>query len=306
MNLWLNHHKHALQLVLKRMLDNRLSNLMIFIVFSVALCLPSLFYIAVDNIAQLTNHMQQETEVSVFLKLNATEAELENIRTTLISHAAVKAHVFVSKDEAWAQLKAKTTATGNTSDPLLQLNKNPLPDAFFVQMVSTDKQRLQAFQQDIQSLAGVSEVLVNAEWVDKLNTLLALGKKVVFFTALLLASVLLIVVGNTIRMQIITQKDEIEVSKLMGATNPFIKVPFLYAGILYGVVGGLLALLMVSGIVYTFNASIAPLSALYHSDFSLHIDYLKLAGMVMGGAILIGWLGAYFAVTRTINTFKIY
>ena len=306
MNLWLNHHKHALQLVLKRMLDNRLSNIMIFIVFSVALCLPSLFYIAVDNIAQLTNHMQQETEVSVFLKLNATEAERENIRTTLISHAAVKAHAFVSKDEAWAQLKAKTTATGNTSDPLLQLNKNPLPDAFFVQMVSTDKQRLQAFQQDIQGLAGVSEVLVNAEWVDKLNTLLALGKKVVFFTALLLASVLLIVVGNTIRMQIITQKDEIEVSKLMGATNPFIKVPFLYAGILYGVVGGLLALLMVSGIVYTFNASIAPLSALYYSDFSLHIDYLKLAGMVMGGAILIGWLGAYFAVTRTINTFKIY
>ena len=306
MNLWLNHHKHALQLVLKRMLDNRLSNIMIFIVFSVALCLPSLFYIAVDNIAQLTNHMQQETEVSVFLKLNASDAERENVRNTLAQHAAVKTHTFVTKEEAWAQLKTKTAANGSGNDPLLQLNKNPLPDAFFVQMVSTDNQRLQAFQQEIQALAGVTEVLVNAEWVEKLNTLLALGQKIVFFTALLLASVLLIVVGNTIRMQIITQKDEIEVSKLIGATNPFIKVPFLYAGVLYGFIGGILALLMVSGIVYSFNASIAALSQLYHSDFSLHIDHLKLAGMVMGGAVLIGWLGAYIAVSRTINTFKIY
>jgi cell division transport system permease protein len=115
---------------------------------------------------------------------------------------------------------------------------------------------------------------------------------------------LLVVVGNTIRMQIIMQKDEIEVSKLMGATNQFIKVPFLYAGVLYGFFGGLLALALVYSITFSLNESIVAITTLYQSDFKLALSYLNVSAMVMSVAVAVGWLGAYIAVSRTIASYR--
>ena len=106
-------------------------------------------------------------------------------------------------------------------------------------------------------------------------------------------------------MQILTQKDEIEVSNLMGATSSFIRTPFLYAGILYGLMGGLLAIAIMSGIMQTFNYSIAQVSSLYNSDFSIPLFNPKLFTVIIGAATTIGWLGSYIAVNRSIQSFKI-
>jgi len=106
-------------------------------------------------------------------------------------------------------------------------------------------------------------------------------------------------------MQILTQKDEIEVSYLIGATNSFIRMPFLYAGILYGLLGGVLSVLMVSGIIQTFNYSVMEISRLYGSDFSLAILNTELYLTIIGLAVAIGWVGSYLAVTRAISTVKI-
>ena len=106
---------------------------------------------------------------------------------------------------------------------------------------------------------------LNTEWVKRLSALLALGKQIIIIVAGLLAAALLIIISNTVRMQILTQKDEIIVSKLIGATNSFIRKPFLYAGMLYGLFGGLLAIVMLVGFIMIFNQTLAQLSALYNS-----------------------------------------
>lgn len=305
MSTWLNHHLQAIKLVLSRMRANLLSTFMICLVIAVAMCLPSLFYLGVDNLSKLTEQMKSETEISLFLKLDATSENISEIDAVLAKNIAISEYHLVTKDEAWQQLQAKSRDNQNISSAIEQLGKNPLPDAFFIQAKSTDPETLETLKNTLQSIPGVEQAVLNADWAKRLATLLSIGKKLIFFITLLLAIVLLVIIGNTVRMQILSQKDEIQVSYLIGATNSFIRIPFLYAGILYGLLGGLLSVLMIAGIIQTFNFSVMEISKLYSSDFSLDLLNINLYLAIVGLAVTIGWLGSYLAVTRAISAIKI-
>jgi cell division transport system permease protein len=305
MSTWLNHHLQAIKLVLSRMRANLLSTFMICLVIAVAMCLPSLFYLGVDNLSKLTEQMKSETEISLFLKLDATPDNISEIDAVLAKNIAISEYHLVTKDEAWQQLQTKSRDNQNISSAIEQLGKNPLPDAFFIQAKSTDPETLETLKNTLQSIPGVEQAALNADWAKRLATLLSIGKKLIFFITVLLAIVLLVIIGNTVRMQILSQKDEIQVSYLIGATNSFIRIPFLYAGILYGLLGGLLSVLMIAGIIQTFNFSVMEISKLYSSDFSLDLLNINLYLAIIGLAVTIGWLGSYLAVTRAISAIKI-
>jgi cell division transport system permease protein len=277
---------------------------MICLVIGVAMCLPSLFYLAVDNLSKLTDHMQSETEISLFLKLDITSKNIAEIDANLSKNADIGQYHLVTKDEAWQQLQAKSKENQNISTAINQIGNNPLPDAFFIQAKSTDPEALETLKNTLQSIPGVEQAILNADWAKRLATLLSIGKKLIFFISALLAIVLLVIIGNTVRMQILSQKDEIQVSYLIGATNSFIRMPFLYAGVLYGLLGGLLSVLMIGGIIQTFNNSAVDISKLYSSDFSFDILNLKLYLTIIGLAVTIGWIGSYIAVTRAIGAIK--
>lgn len=296
----------ALKLVLMRMRDNVLSTFMICLVVGVAMSLPGLFYVGVDNLSKLSNHMQDETEISLYLKLDVSQETISTLDVALAKNIEIKQHHFVSKDEAWLRFQEKSATNNEINKVILQINKNPLPDAYFIQAKSSNPEALESLKNSLQKLPGVEQALLNSEWAKRLSILLGLGEKIIFFIAALLAFTLLIIIGNTVRMQILTQKDEIEVSNLMGATSSFIRTPFLYAGILYGLMGGgLLAIAIMSGIMQTFNYSIAQVSSLYNSDFSIPLFNPKLFTVIIGAATTIGWLGSYIAVNRSIQSFKI-
>jgi cell division transport system permease protein len=278
---------------------------MICLVIAVAMCLPSLFYLGVDNLSKLTNHMKSETEISLFLKLDVTSDNIAEIDAVLAKNIAISQYHLVTKDDAWQQLQAKSKDNQNISSAIEQLGKNPLPDAFFIQAKSTDPETLETLRNTLQSIPGVEQAILNADWAKRLATLLSIGKKLIFFITALLAIVLLVIIGNTVRMQILSQKDEIQVSYLIGATNSFIRMPFLYAGVLYGLLGGLLSVLMIAGIIQTFNYSVMEISKLYSSDFSLNLLNINLYVTIVGLAITIGWVGSYLAVTRAISAIKI-
>ena len=284
---------------------NLLSTFMICLVIAVAMCLPSLFYLGVDNLSKLTEQMKSETEISLFLKLDATPDNISEIDAVLAKNIAISEYHLVTKDEAWQQLQAKSRDNQNISSAIEQLGKNPLPDAFFIQAKSTDPETLETLKNTLQSIPGVEQAVLNADWAKRLATLLSIGKKLIFFITVLLAIVLLVIIGNTVRMQILSQKDEIQVSYLIGATNSFIRIPFLYAGILYGLLGGLLSVLMIAGIIQTFNFSVMEISKLYSRDFSIDLLNIHLYLAIIGLAVTIGWLGSYLAVTRAISAIKI-
>ena len=301
---WLNQHVQAIKLVLARMHNNKLSTFMISLVIAVAMSVPGLFYMGVDHLSKLSNHMQDETEISLFLKLDANPNVASEIDAALAKNTAIKQYHLVTKDQAWKELKAKAESN-KIDNEVSQLTKNPLPDAFFIQAKSADPATLEALKNELQGIPGVDQAVLNSEWAKRLSTILALGTKIILFIAALLAVALLVIIGNTVRMQILTQKDEIIVSKLIGATTGFIRTPFLYAGMLYGLLGGLLAMVILTLIVQLYNQSVTQLSHLYSSDFSLPWLNIPLYIAIVVASIFIGWLGSYLSVTRAIAAIKI-
>lgn len=293
---WLNQHTQALGLVLKRMRKNLLATLLMFIVMGVTLSLPGTLYVIVENLNRLAGSMQTDPQISLFLKLDADSGTAAAIGEKLDAHPAVRAHRFISKDTAWEQMQqdAETAAVSAS------LERNPLPDAYFVTPETLQPDEIEALQAELQQWEGVELAQLDTSWIKRLNALLQLGKKGILVLVALLGIALIVIIGNTIRLQILTQREEIEVSKLIGATDSFIRRPFLYAGTIYGLGGGLVAWLLLIGIIRLFNLSIADLAELYASGYRLDLPALETGIAIIAGTVILSWLGSYIAVNRSL------
>lgn len=298
MKSWLNTHLQAFKLVAGRLRTNALSTFLIALVVGVAMSLPGLFYLGVDHIAKFSSSIQNENEISVFLKLETSTAAIKDIDAILKDHPQIKQYKLVTKQEAWEAMKAKLKDADDSSEDIL--SENPLPDAFYIHANSNDPSALESLKKDLEQIPSVEHVLLNSDWAKRLASMLAIAKKIILFVALLLGIGLVIIIGNTIRMQILTQQDEIEVSYLIGATNSFIRTPFLYAGTLYGLFGGLIGIAIIALSIRQLNSYIASIANLYGTDTSLALYDASLLGVVLLIAVAIGWLGAYLAVNRAI------
>lgn len=296
MNAWLTQHTQALGLVLRRFKTNKLSTLLICLAIGVTLALPSILYAVLDSVNGLANNVKSESQISVFLALNHDEDAIASIKTALEKNTAIKNFKFVSKDDALSQLQA---ADAN-NDMLNSLEKNPLPDAFFIEPNKLDAESIESLKKDLSTMNGVEEVIVDGAWIKRLNYLLLLGKKAMLIIASLLAFALATVIGNTIRMQIVTQQAEIELSRLIGATKSFIRRPFLYAGALYGLIGGLFALIITCVVIMLFNQSLTPLATEYQTNFSLKLPNLFTWGATCFLALAVGLASAYLAMSKSL------
>jgi cell division transport system permease protein len=293
---WLSQHMQALKLVLRRFKTNKLNTLLIALAIGVTLAMPMMLHAVLDSLGELGMHIKTDSQVSVFLSAEQDDETIANIKAALEKNTAIKSFKFVSKDDALKQLQAADAQ--NTV--LNSLETNPLPDAFFIEPNNLDADAIENLNKELSQLAGVDEVVVDGAWMKRLNYLLALGKKAMLIIASLLAFLLLAVIGNTIRMQIITQQAEIELSRLIGATKSFIRRPFLYAGALYGLLGGLCALLITFGVIYLFNRSMSPIAAEYQSNFVIQYPSLSTSALTCLLALLLGLVSAYLAVSKSL------
>jgi len=299
MNIWLNSQLQAIKLVLSRFRAHFSSTCLIALAIGVTISLPGLFYLAVNHVSQLSNIVHDGNELSVFVAIGTPNHSVQEIDATLAQHPQVSAYRFVSKTEAWANMQ-NTMQTEGGGDVTDLLTENPLPDAFYVKGRTNDPELLSLLKKDLAQMPNIDHVLLNTEWSQRLATILDVAKKIIFFIALLLSIGLIIIIGNTIRMQIMTQRDEIEVSYLIGATNSFIRTPFLYTGVFYGFFGGIIALIIMFFSANRFNHFIANLSVLYDNDLSLAKFDNSLILTVFLIAIMIGWIAAHFAVNRAL------
>ncbi len=297
---WLNQHQQALRTVLRRFYGNFWSSLMMFSVMGVALCLPAILYVIVSNLNDLAGKVQSEPQISLFLRLDVQESTIKSLDAQLKAHPDVKSFHFVSKETAWEQLQQNETTTSVASN----LTKNPLPDAFFIEPRDLDPLKVSQMISEMQGWDGVELAQADANWIKRLFSILELGKKATLVLAALLGFALIAITGNSIRLQIVTQREEIEVSKLIGATDHFIRRPFLYAGVLYGLGGGLAAIAILLAVLAIFNYSITEISALYASDFSLNLPDASMVSVLLIAAMALGWLGSLLAVNKSLAQFN--
>ena len=287
-------HRAAVALTVNRMLSTPFATLLTVLVIGIALSLPLGLYLVVENLGRIAANTQGQPEISVFLKDNASAATQRGLEAKLKARAEVKKYRFVPRDAALKELSKNMGLTDATT----VLGKNPLPDAFIVTAKDADPDTLDQLRKDMQAWPGVQTAKLDSEWARRLNALLRLGKDSVLLLAALLGFALAAVGFNTIRLQVLAQRDEVEVSRLLGATDAFIRRPYLYLGMLQGLFGGLAAWLIVASTFALINLRVAEIANLYNLNFLLQglpwrdgLIVLILAGML-------GWLGAYLAANQ--------
>jgi cell division transport system permease protein len=216
------------------------------------------------------------------------------VERRLRAHPEVGRVDFVAREQALAKLKR----SAGLADVLADLERNPLPDAFVVTARSNDPATLEALRDQAARWPKVEHVQLDAEWARRLDAALGVGRMLVTLLAALLALALVAVTFNTIRLQILTRRDEIEVSKLIGATNPFIRRPFLYLGALQGLGGGCAAWAIVTLAMIVLNVQLAELTTLYGTAFKLQPLTAADSAVLLLFSAALGWLGAWLSVSR--------
>jgi cell division transport system permease protein len=291
---WLFGHIDALQDSVRRLVRQPFASLLNVIVFGIALALPSGFYIGLDNVERFSRQLTGEPQLSLFLAVDASIGDVDNLKERLQRHRAVGRYRFVHRDDALGQLER---ASG-MSDILAELDANPLPHAFIVTGKSAAPEVLEALRVETTDWPKVEHVQLDSDWARKLDAALRIGRLLVSVLGILLAIALAAVTFNTIRLQILTRRDEIEVSKLIGATNGFIRRPFLYFGSLQGLLGGVAAWLIVAIAVKALNAELSNLVELFGLNPRLANMSLGQTMLLLAIAALLGWLGAWMSVSR--------
>jgi len=293
---WLRQHWQTLGLTLRRLAGNPLATLLNVMVIGVALALPLGGYMLLQNLSGVARQLTGSPQVSLFLARDADKADIAALEARLKQVPGVRALRFISREQALDNLKRLE----NLSDVIAALQTNPLPDAFVLEAGGSAAE-LEKLEPQLKALPKVAHVQLDSAWVKRLESLLALGRTAVLILATLLACGLVAVTFNTIRLQILTQKDEIEVSKLIGATDAFIRRPFFHLGLVQGALGGFAALAIVYLCMQILNRSILELAQLYGSDFRLGFFGFPDCLALLAFAAVLGWLGAYMSVSRHLS-----
>ena len=290
---WLNLHLHAIRVAAGRLLRQPVGTLLSALVVGIALSLPAGGHLVLDNVATLARGVSGSPEISIFLKREGGTEAVAAVESKLHEADDVASWVFVARDDALRRLERS-----GLGDVLGGLTENPLPDAFIITPRDGDPEAYQALLERFGAWGEVEHVQLDSAWVERLHALLALGRSAVLLLALLLGVALVIVTFNTIRLQILTQRHEIDVSRLLGATDPFIRRPFYWFGSLQGLLGGLVALGTVWLAVWALRTPVESLAATYGAVFSFSgpgpMDSLALLAF----AALLGWCGSEISVRR--------
>lgn len=297
MRAWAAAHRRAGTGAFARLAASPLANLLNVTVIGIALALPLGFYVMLANLQGLARDFSPQPEISIFLAAEATAADVRGIEQRLKSRTGLAGFRFVPRAQALEQLKSRA----GLADVAAGLTQNPLPDAFIVTAGAHDAAALETLRAEFAGWPKVAEAHVDSDWARRLDSLLAVGRYAVLMLAAVLALALVAITFNTIRLQILTQRDEIEVAKLIGATDGWIRRPFLYFGGIIGLTGGIAAWLLTALGLLIFNSQLRPLAVLYGVPLQLaHLSWADSLFALLFAAGL-GWFGAWLSVRRHLS-----
>ncbi|MEY3719928.1 MAG: hypothetical protein RL618_447 [Pseudomonadota bacterium] len=302
---WLREHRLALRSALGRLRAAPGSFVFNVLVIALALVLPLAGLTLLDNLRPVSHELSVEPEISVFLSTEATRERAQAVGDELQAAArsaglAVKLE-FIPREKALDGLKARA----GLKEVVTALGTNPLPDAYVVRLASrgdaTASKRFEQLADSYRRLAAVETVQLDAAWVRRLAALMQLAEIALWLLAAALAGVVLAVVFNTIRLQVITQTEEIAVARLLGATDSFVSRPFYYMGGLLGLCAGVLALAGVLGALALLNTPVGELARLYGSSFRLAPLDARSTALLLLASTGLGVTGALLSLWQTLR-----
>jgi cell division transport system permease protein len=294
---WLESHRASLVDSLRRLVRQPIGSFFTCLVMAVALSLPMGLSLLLGNLERLGGSWQKAAQISVFLKMDVNDAQGARLREEVAALPSVAQAEWISREQALEEFQQ---ASG-LGEALKELPQNPLPGVILVTPDEVDKGTLETLRGKLAGLPQVEQAQLDMVWVERLTAILRLGDRFVFGLSLLLIAALLLVIGNTIRLHIENRRTEIEVIKLVGGTDSYVRRPFLYMGALYGAGAGLLAWGMLAYGLDWLNGAVVRLAGLYGSDFALLGVPVQDGFSLLLAALLLGYIGAWLAVWRHLS-----
>ncbi|MFT7389392.1 MAG: cell division transport system permease protein [Candidatus Endobugula sp.] len=296
---WLAHHRFSCIDSLQRLLATPWQSMLTGLVVAIALVLPALLYLAFDNIRPVGEQWQSHKQISLYIQPKAQSLAVEKLRQRLAKSTAIANVKMITPDMA----KQDFLQYSGLGSVLSSLDSNPLPYVLTVQAAETQNTPRQL--EDLLSRLAVEPLVESAQldmqWLRRLQEMMDLAQRVVLSLAALLAVGVVLIIGNTIRLSIENRRNEIVVIKMVGGTDGFVKRPFLYSGFWYGVVGAILALLLLGIAELWLSVPIQRLAILYDSEYTLSLISLNISGIVVIAACALGWVGAWLSVSRQLK-----
>ena len=299
MNQWFERHVQTLVGSLGRLWQQPFATMLTIVVIGIALALPACLHVLVQNVRVASGGWNSALDISVYMKPNATLDQAKRAAERIRQRRDVDEVTLIEADAALAEFR-RNSGFGAALDAL---KNNPLPHALVVRPDAEYREagRVQELSNELKKVDGVDIVQLDTEWVSRFNAILDVIRRGVFLAAGLFALGILVIIGNTIRLDIENRRDEIEVTKLVGGSDAFVRRPFLYNGVWYGLAGGLIAGLIVAIVVAVLNAPVQRIAGLYGSQFELQgVGLIGWIALLLGGAVL-GWLGSFIVATRELR-----
>ncbi len=296
MTAWLTRHVQTLIGSLGRLSQHKFSTLLTMLVIGIALALPTCLHVLVSNAQRATGEWNRALDISVFLKRPTSVSEAKQIADRIRQRRDVAEVQLITAEDGLKEFK-RESGFGEVIDAL---NGNPLPHALIVRPDAqyASAENLASLAASIRELPSVDVVQLDTGWVDRLNAMLAaIGRAIVIATAVLALGVL-VIVGNTIRLDIQNRRSEIEVTKLVGGSDAFVRRPFLYNGVWYGLGGALLAWIITAIIVAALRGPVGRIAALYGSSFEVASLNLETSLRLLLTGAALGWVGSFLSASR--------
>jgi cell division transport system permease protein len=289
-------HAQALLSSVGHLGRHTLPTLLTVAVMGLALSLPLALDVLVRNVRQATGDFSESIGLTVYFKTDTAAPKVQQLAKTAGERAGIGGVTLITAAQALDEFRSES-GFGAALDALTD---NPLPNVLEVRPTAANSspQQLDALRDYFASWPEVDSVQLDRDWVLRFNALLQLLRQTVLITAVLLGAGVVAVVGNTIRLEIVNRRSEIEVTKLVGGTNAFVRRPFLYAGMLYGIAAGAMAWLIVAVARLSLLDAATRLATAYGSHFELQGPSLRELGFLLLAGVVLGWLGAWIAAAR--------
>jgi cell division transport system permease protein len=294
MRRYLDQHRQNLLDAVRRLAHQPFATVLTVLVIAIAIALPTGLRVLVNNFGALSGGWQSAADFTVYFKLDVPTERARAVSRELATRPDVASVQFIDRVAALAEFRAHS----GFGDALDALDGNPLPDAVVVRPASGVGGDVEAIAAALGKLPETELVQLDTQWVARLRAMLALATRVVDLATGLLALAVAIVVGNTIRLEINNRSAEIEVTKLVGGTDAFVRRPFLYLGLCYGLAGAMLAELLIFGTLAVLGPPVRNLAALYGSRFALAGPSFRESVLLLAGGAFLGWAGAGLAAAR--------
>jgi cell division transport system permease protein len=283
-----------------RLAKQPVATLLTLLVIAIALALPAGLRVLVNNVGSLSDSWQSAADVTIYLKTDVKPDRVRALASEIDARADVAGVQMIDRNAALAEFREHS----GFGEALDALDGNPLPDTLVARPASGLAGDVEALAAALGRLPEVDLVQLDTEWVARLRAMLALAVRVVDIATALLGLAVAIVVGNTIRLEINSRSVEIEVTKLVGGTDGFIRRPFLYLGLCYGLGGAVLAAVLIAITLTLVAAPVRGVAELYGSTFRLEGLSLRESLILLGGGALLGWAGAGLATARHLRAIE--